>query len=107
MKAVLLSSAAEADLVEILDYTTDRWGARQADRYLADLHLLLSRLLTMPQMGRPCDGIHPGYRRLEYGRHVLFYQEEKRGIFVARVLHQSMLPVRDRFLDAHENPKER
>jgi plasmid stabilization system protein ParE len=31
-------------------------------------------------------------RRMEFGRHVLFYRIDGGGIFVSRILHQRMLP---------------
>jgi plasmid stabilization system protein ParE len=31
-------------------------------------------------------------RRLEYGRHVVFYRVEANGIVISRILHQRMLP---------------
>jgi toxin ParE1/3/4 len=43
-------------------------------------------------MGRPCPKVKPGYRRVEYGRHVLFYRAEADGVFIVRVLHGRMLP---------------
>ena len=43
-------------------------------------------------MGRPCDHIQKGYRRMEQGRHVVFYRQDENGVFIVRILHQSMLP---------------
>jgi hypothetical protein len=36
----------------------------------------------------------PGLRRLEHGKHVVFYRPKRAGIVVSRILHQGMLPDR-------------
>ena len=51
-------------------------------------------LADNPALGRPCDGVRPGLRRMEHGRHVVFYRQDVRGILVSRLLHQRMLPER-------------
>jgi toxin ParE1/3/4 len=49
-------------------------------------------LVDNPELGRACDDIRPGLRRMESRKHVVFYRREPRGILVVRVLHQRMLP---------------
>ena len=45
-----------------------------------------------PMLGRTCDHIRPGLRRMERGQHVVLYRESAGGIRVSRILHQRMLP---------------
>jgi toxin ParE1/3/4 len=87
-----LSRNARADLLSIGTYTMETWGAAQAARYLNDLEECAKMLAANPSLGRSCDWIRPGLRRFEKGRHVLFYRRLEDGIFVSRILHQSMLP---------------
>jgi toxin ParE1/3/4 len=47
-----------------------------------------------PALGRSCDYVRPDLRRMECGRHVVFYREDAGGILVSRILHQGMLPGR-------------
>jgi hypothetical protein len=47
-----------------------------------------------PALGRACDYIRPGLRRMEHGRHVVFYRQAAGGIPVSRILRQRMLPER-------------
>jgi len=54
-------------------------------------------LAASPKLGRPCNWIRPGLRRFEKGRHVVFYRRLRDGIFVSRILHQSMLPDEQSF----------
>ena len=91
MSRYLLSPAAQADLEQIWDYTNDRWGIYQAEEYLRGLQRAIERAAANPRIGRPCDEIRPGYRRLAAGSHLLFYRVTAEGIVdVVRVLHQRM-----------------
>ena len=46
-------------------------------------------------LGRCSDDVRPGLRRMECGKHVMFYRLRKAdGILVVRILHQRMLPER-------------
>jgi toxin ParE1/3/4 len=92
MAAFRFSRRAEADLLSIGKYTLRKRGKAQTARYLTDLEVFCQTLADNPALGRACDEIRPGLRRLEHGKHVIFYRRERAGIFVSRILHQSMLP---------------
>lgn len=92
MGALGFSRRAEADLLSIGEYSLRMWGRAQAARYLGELEAVCQTLADNPALGRTCDEIRPGLRRLEQGRHVVFYRREPNGILVSRILHQSMLP---------------
>jgi toxin ParE1/3/4 len=66
----------------------------QADRYLTELDDCCQRLARNPSLGRACDELRPGLRRIEQGKHVIFYRPHPEGIIVSRVLHRSMLATR-------------
>jgi toxin ParE1/3/4 len=90
---VRFSRSAEADLLSIGDYTLRTWGEDQAVRYLDALEVSCQMLAENPALGRACDHIRPSLRRLEHGRHVVFYRQVAEGILISRILHQRMLPV--------------
>ena len=94
MAAFRFSRRAETDLLSIGDYTLRTWGKVQAARYINDLELCCQTLADNPALGRPCDDIRPGLRRLENGKHVIFYRQEREGILISRILHERMLPDR-------------
>jgi toxin ParE1/3/4 len=94
MATYRLSARAEADLIDIGDYTLNNWGADQALRYLNALEACCESLVARPEMGRACEHVRPGLRRMECGRHVVFYRIESGGIMVSRILHQRMLAKR-------------
>jgi toxin ParE1/3/4 len=86
------SRRAEADLFNIGHYTFSTWGDAQADRYIGQLEDCCQLIADNPALGRPCDEIRPGLRRMEQGRHVVVYREEPGGVLISRILHQRMLP---------------
>jgi len=88
------SRRAEADLMAIGAYTLRTWGEEQAARYIDGLEACFQMLADDPALGRACSDIRPGLRRMEHGRHVLFYRHAAGGILVSRILHQRMLPER-------------
>jgi toxin ParE1/3/4 len=88
------SRRAEADLLSIGAYTLRNWGQVQTIRYIDDLEACCQMLADNVGLGRRCDDVRPGLRRMERGRHVVFYREDAGGILVLRILHQRMLPDR-------------
>jgi toxin ParE1/3/4 len=99
LKRYKLSRRAESDLESILIYTVDTWSEEQADRYLSDLVECFELIAHSPGVGRACERLHPGLRRIEQGKHVIFYRVEKDRVVISRVLHQSRLPLRQEFID--------
>ena len=92
MPGYRLSRLAESDLEGIADYTVDAWGAAQAIRYIDGLLECCERVARSPLLGRSCRKIGPGYRRIEQGKHVLFYRLSGEEVLISRILHQDMLP---------------
>jgi toxin ParE1/3/4 len=89
------SRRAEADLLEIGSYTVQTWGVDQAIRYIDQLEACCQRLASNPASGRSCDDVRRGLRRMEQGKHVIFYWQQQGGeILISRILHQRMLPER-------------
>jgi toxin ParE1/3/4 len=94
MANVRYAKRAEADLTGIASFTARTWGAAQVDVYLGIIEECCVSLGTNPQLGRACDEVRPGLRRMEAGQHVVFYRLRRSGILVVRVLHRAMLPGR-------------
>jgi toxin ParE1/3/4 len=92
MAAFRFSRQAEADLIEIADYTLRTWGEGQVIQYLEDLERCCQLLAVHPESGRSCHQLRPGLRRMEHASHIVFYRQETGGILVSRILHQRMLP---------------
>ena len=102
MAAFRFSRRAETDLFEIGVYTVRTWDETQAERYLGQLEACCELLGGNPELGRSCDDVRPGLRRMEVGKHFVFYRQDQEGIFVVRILHQRMLPERHVFDDEED-----
>jgi toxin ParE1/3/4 len=102
--AFRFSRRAEADLLRIAECTLRTWGKTQAARYLGEMEKCCQTFADNPALGRLCDDVRPGLRRLEHGMHVVFYRREPLGILVTRILHQRMLPERHAIEDQDEEP---
>ncbi|HLR93796.1 MAG TPA: type II toxin-antitoxin system RelE/ParE family toxin [Jiangellaceae bacterium] len=94
MSRYRLTPAAQRDLSSIWDFTEERWNARQAETYIAEIRAAIERVADDPRRGRACDQIRKGYRRYGIGSHLLFYVESGEGVDVVRILHQRMDPTR-------------
>ena len=97
MAAYRFSQRAESDLLSIGTYTLETWGEEQLLRYMEKLENCFQTLAENPNLGRPCDHIRSGLRRITEGKHVIFYRQERRGILISRILHERMLPERHPF----------
>ena len=95
MPGFRFSQLADDDLLNIAQYTLRTWGKLQTDRYLSELEQCFRLLASNPAF----DSVLPRMRRMEKGRHVIFFREEPDGILVCRIPRQSMLPGRHEFED--------
>jgi toxin ParE1/3/4 len=95
-----LTQKARSDLAEILLYTTDTWGAEQAERYMGLLLDGFDLIAEKPGMGRTCERLALGLRRFELGKHVVFYKPKRGSVIIGRILHQKALPAKPHFIDS-------
>ena len=83
-----LSTAAEADLAGIRDFTLERWGRAQWLAYRGTLIDCFARIAAEPGIGRRRAAFRPGMRSVPCGAHVVFHLELDGGaIGIVRVLH--------------------
>jgi toxin ParE1/3/4 len=88
----VLSPAAQADLEQIWDYTSQRWNDDQAEAYVRVIQHAVELVADNPLIGRPCGEVRAGYRRHTAGSHTLYYRAGAGGelIDVVRILHKRM-----------------
>lgn len=93
---IVLGETAERDFSEIIDWTTEKFGVRQAERY-ADLILAtIDGIASNPNSNRSRarDEIGGSYRTVHLarpGRHFILYRlEEPATVMIVRILHDSM-----------------
>lgn len=91
MRRYVLSPAAAADLEQIWDYTCERWGGDQAEKYVREIQRAIDRIVDNPLIGQSCDEVRAGYRRHAVGSHTLYYRIASGDLIdVVRVLHNWM-----------------
>lgn len=93
-----LSVLAAEDFAAIYEYTLLNFGARQADSYTDDLEAVFHLLSASPLMGHECPEIAKGVRRHDHQKHAIFYRQHEAGIFIIRLLHQQMEPMKHFFV---------
>lgn len=93
MPSFNFAEKAEADLVNIINYTILKWGVDQANSYIDGLEKQAQLLANRPAIARSVDHLHEGLKAFPYQSHVLYFVETPNGITIARVLHQSMNPA--------------
>jgi toxin ParE1/3/4 len=84
---VRLSRRAEADLNDILEYSAQTFGLKQASRYRDGLRDTFSLLASSPSMGRPVQDLGEGIRRHEHGSHVIIYKRLGGYIVILALIH--------------------
>jgi toxin ParE1/3/4 len=85
-----VSTKAGYDLVEIGQYTQNKFGVTQRNRYLDLINAKFSQLCNDPDIGFSSNKIRRGYYRCPIHKHTVFYKKHNYGIRIIRVLHQRM-----------------
>lgn len=91
MRSFDLTRLALEDLKSIARFTQERWGTRQRNTYLKEIDQVFRALAKNPMMGRACDEIREGYRKLPHASHAIHYKEQDEDtVLVVRILHVTM-----------------
>ena len=87
----LLTQKAQADLRAIALFTEKAWGRGQRNLYIKQLDNAFHLLADNPLLGKSCDYIKIGYRKLPQGSHIIFYRAGTDAVVeIVRVLHKGM-----------------
>jgi toxin ParE1/3/4 len=87
-----LTDEAHADLVDIADHTFERWGEQQEEKYIGELYRRFAEVAANINLGRACDELRNGLRRIGQGSHVVYFRTVGEEVEIVRVLHEKMLP---------------
>lgn len=97
MARLIRSPRAKRDIVEVLEYTKERWGKAQAREYGELIREALVAIADDPRRGKSRDDVRPGVlahhikQRGRPARHIIFYRIGPTGtVEVVRVLHDAM-----------------
>lgn len=81
-------AAGSADMRRVSRETRARWGEAQAAKYAAQLRDDIKSLCLLPPRF-PAFPSRPGLRRMNSGRHAVFYLVLEDRIEIVRVLHEA------------------
>ena len=82
--------AASADMRRVSRETRAKWGDAQAAAYASNLRDGIKSLREFPLRYPEFEGSHQGLRRMNSGRHAVFYLVTPDRIEIVRVLHVAM-----------------
>ena len=92
-----LSDRAQADLVEIWDYSAKQWGVDQADRYIDALMARFGWLSGNAALWKPRSDLAEGLYSYPQQSHAIYFRvfaDASDVIEIVRVLHGRMEPAR-------------
>ena len=92
-----LSGLAVEDFTIIYEYSLLNFGVVQADKYTDLLEHTFHLLSNSPLMGHTCPELGNAVRRYDHQRHAIFYRQRDNDIFIIRILHQQMHPLKHLF----------
>src|ERR1017187_6571379 len=97
MARVIRSPRAKRDIVEVLEYTKERWGMAQAREYGELIREALVAIAEDPKRGKSRGDVRPGVfgyhikQRGRPARHIIFYRIGPTGtVELVRVLHDAL-----------------
>jgi|APSaa5957512535_1039671.scaffolds.fasta_scaffold59217_3 toxin ParE1/3/4 len=93
MYQITNSPLARQDLKDIWHYTYNKWGEKQASKYLIELGEKVELLIENPELGIVCTYITK-YRQYPVNHHITYYRIDGNNIIIVRVLHEMMDPKR-------------
>lgn len=86
---LVVSQAAETDLVDIQLYGILAFGQKASEDYANGLKKALRRLLEFPQLGPDRPGLNPSVRVLVHRSHIIVYAIDDDLIRILRFRHSS------------------
>ena len=89
MARIILSRAAQRDLVDIGDYGEDQFGFAAADAYQDDIERCFDRLADYPLSGEAKEAWGSGIRKLPCNQHRIIYKVDGETVHILRVLHHA------------------
>lgn len=87
-----LTADAQSDLINIRNYTLERWGRQQSQKYLTEIRQTIRLLSETPAIGKQRPDVALDIFSFQYVSHVIYFTLRERQLIVFGVLHKSMVP---------------
>lgn len=88
-KFYVLSEIADKDLENIFDFTNEKFGFDQAEKYLLEIDDVFQKLVQNPRFGKQRNEIKSGLYSFPKDNHIIFYRILDSHIRIVRILHGS------------------
>ncbi len=86
-----VSEKAQKDLINIWEYTFQKWSVEQADRYFNILVHGMNEICKNPDLGKSYEYIRKDYFGYNQKSHIIFYRIiNNETIEIIRILNQKM-----------------
>ena len=86
-----VSEKAQKDLINIWEYTFQKWSLEQADRYFNILVHGMNEICKNPDLGKSYEYFRKDYFGYNQKSHIIFYRIiNNETIEIIRILHQKM-----------------
>lgn len=80
------SDRAVQDIRDILQYTQERWGDEQEERYRQVLYTSFQNIRQYPDIGHPSPGKRSNNRELVIDHHIIQYRREAERVVILRIV---------------------
>ncbi|NEP62291.1 MAG: type II toxin-antitoxin system RelE/ParE family toxin [Symploca sp. SIO2G7] len=91
MRTYELSSAAEKDLRDIVQYTAERWGTAQVRKYTQTLEQCAAKLAAGQGYYKLVSDLYPNMRVIHCQHHYIFgVMRENAPMLIVAILHERM-----------------
>ncbi len=86
---LFLTSEAIDDIQDILQFTLETWGEKQACHYKEKIDNTFRLIQNNPKIGRRKDNYFVGCYCFLVEKHIIFYRIKDKSIQIVRLLHSS------------------
>ena len=90
MLELIITETAKQNFVDIAEYTIQKWGVEQEEKYTQQLLDRCRWLTENPELGKDRGEIEKGDFSYHEGKHQIFYIYNDKLLTVLAVLHESM-----------------
>ena len=90
MKVVQYSKKSLDDLEDIIDYTAQMWGAKQAKVYLKDIRDKVHQIANGDAIVQVLHIPRSGILKVRVNRHLIISESTNSTVKIIRILHESM-----------------
>ncbi len=85
-----ISSLAESDIEDIVQYTYIHYGLAQVDKYNDALMQAMELIAENSDIGHKREDLPDKYMAFSAKKHIIVYKQKDQIVYVSRILHESM-----------------